>query len=198
MWHCFQSVYPFWEKLGLETKHIKHFFHSPRFLLGHTGFVSYDNPVSAQAAIQSMNGFQIGMKRLKVQLKRSKNDSKPYWACSPLRLEWEGLLVSGGGAPLMIRSPKAVCWQPWTLIPATLAGTACPEDSATAFCGSFASYRGQVCALVSSVLLWSLGAISWVSPPPLLYLKFAVFVTSVCWEGPTPNQPGEEGMGKCL
>jgi hypothetical protein len=51
---------------------------SPRFLLEHTGFVSYDNPVSAQAAIQSMNGFQIGMKRLKVQLKRSKNDSKPY------------------------------------------------------------------------------------------------------------------------
>lgn len=43
------------------------------------GFVSYDNPVSSQAAIQSMNGFQIGMKRLKVQLKRSKNDSKPYW-----------------------------------------------------------------------------------------------------------------------
>ncbi|KAG8430736.1 hypothetical protein GDO86_020063 [Hymenochirus boettgeri] len=42
------------------------------------GFISYDNPVSAQAAIQSMNGFQIGMKRLKVQLKRSKNDSKPY------------------------------------------------------------------------------------------------------------------------
>ncbi|KAH3728055.1 hypothetical protein DPMN_054001 [Dreissena polymorpha] len=42
------------------------------------GFVSYDNPVSAQAAIQAMNGFQIGMKRLKVQLKRAKNDSKPY------------------------------------------------------------------------------------------------------------------------
>ncbi|XP_041052518.1 CUGBP Elav-like family member 1 isoform X3 [Cetorhinus maximus] len=42
------------------------------------GFVSYDNPVSSQAAIQAMNGFQIGMKRLKVQLKRSKNDSKPY------------------------------------------------------------------------------------------------------------------------
>ncbi|KAJ8411258.1 hypothetical protein AAFF_G00172640 [Aldrovandia affinis] len=29
------------------------------------GFVSYDNAVSAQAAIQAMNGFQIGMKRLK-------------------------------------------------------------------------------------------------------------------------------------
>lgn len=43
------------------------------------GFVSYDNSVSAQNAIQAMNGFQIGMKRLKVQLKRSKNDSKPYW-----------------------------------------------------------------------------------------------------------------------
>ncbi|XP_076077244.1 CUGBP Elav-like family member 1-A isoform X13 [Mytilus galloprovincialis] len=42
------------------------------------GFVSYDNAVSAQAAIQAMNGFQIGMKRLKVQLKRPKNDGKPY------------------------------------------------------------------------------------------------------------------------
>jgi len=42
------------------------------------GFTSYDNPVSAQAAIQAMNGFQIGMKRLKVQLKRPKSDSKPY------------------------------------------------------------------------------------------------------------------------
>ncbi|KAI1283234.1 CUGBP Elav-like family member 2 [Halotydeus destructor] len=40
------------------------------------GFVSYDNPISAQAAIQSMNGYQIGAKRLKVQLKRSKD--KPY------------------------------------------------------------------------------------------------------------------------
>lgn len=50
------------------------------FLLFLLGFVSYDNPVSAQAAIQAMNGFQIGMKRLKVQLKRSKNDSKPYWS----------------------------------------------------------------------------------------------------------------------
>ncbi|CAG0898391.1 unnamed protein product [Darwinula stevensoni] len=42
------------------------------------GFVSYDNPLSAQAAIQAMNGFQIGTKRLKVQLKRSKDASKPY------------------------------------------------------------------------------------------------------------------------
>ncbi len=42
------------------------------------GFVSYDNPGSAQAAIQAMNGFQIGMKRLKVQLKRPKDANKPY------------------------------------------------------------------------------------------------------------------------
>ncbi|XP_022710010.1 CUGBP Elav-like family member 3 [Varroa jacobsoni] len=42
------------------------------------GFVSFDNPSSAQAAIQAMNGFQIGMKRLKVQLKRPKDASRPY------------------------------------------------------------------------------------------------------------------------
>ncbi|PIO23065.1 hypothetical protein AB205_0075770 [Aquarana catesbeiana] len=42
------------------------------------GFVSFDNPGSAQAAIQAMNGFQIGMKRLKVQLKRPKDANRPY------------------------------------------------------------------------------------------------------------------------
>ncbi|KAG5681536.1 hypothetical protein PVAND_010959 [Polypedilum vanderplanki] len=42
------------------------------------GFVSFDNVTSAQTAIQSMHGFQIGTKRLKVQLKRSKDASKPY------------------------------------------------------------------------------------------------------------------------
>ncbi|XP_076631186.1 CUGBP Elav-like family member bruno 3 isoform X6 [Colletes latitarsis] len=42
------------------------------------GFVSFDNPASAQTAIQAMNGFQIGMKRLKVQLKRPKDASRPY------------------------------------------------------------------------------------------------------------------------
>ncbi|UXI22759.1 secreted protein [Sarcoptes scabiei] len=40
------------------------------------GFVSFDNPSSAQLAIQTMNGFQIGLKRLKVQLKRKLE--KPY------------------------------------------------------------------------------------------------------------------------
>lgn len=43
-----------------------------------SGFVSFDNPTSAQAAIQAMNGFQIGMKRLKVQLKRPKDANRPY------------------------------------------------------------------------------------------------------------------------
>ncbi|XP_051999369.1 CUGBP Elav-like family member 3 isoform X2 [Xyrauchen texanus] len=42
------------------------------------GFVSFDNPGSAQTAIQAMNGFQIGMKRLKVQLKRPKDANRPY------------------------------------------------------------------------------------------------------------------------
>lgn len=42
------------------------------------GFVSFDNGSSAHAAIQAMHGFQIGTKRLKVQLKRNKDASKPY------------------------------------------------------------------------------------------------------------------------
>jgi len=43
-----------------------------------SGFVSFETPSAAQMAIQSMNGFQIGSRRLKVQLKRPKNDGKPY------------------------------------------------------------------------------------------------------------------------
>ncbi|XP_062231251.1 RNA-binding protein BRN1-like isoform X1 [Phragmites australis] len=43
------------------------------------GFVSYDNPASAQAAISMMNGFQLGGKKLKVQLKRDNSKhSKPF------------------------------------------------------------------------------------------------------------------------
>ncbi|VDL87102.1 unnamed protein product [Nippostrongylus brasiliensis] len=41
------------------------------------GFVSYDNAVSAQNAIAAMNGFQIGSKRLKVQLKNERNHPYP-------------------------------------------------------------------------------------------------------------------------
>ncbi|XP_037042751.1 CUGBP Elav-like family member 1 isoform X6 [Bradysia coprophila] len=42
------------------------------------GFVSFDNNDSAHAAIKAMHGFQIGTKRLKVQLKKPKDASKPY------------------------------------------------------------------------------------------------------------------------
>jgi CUG-BP- and ETR3-like factor len=34
------------------------------------GFVSYDSVIAAESAIEQMNGFQIGSKRLKVQHKR--------------------------------------------------------------------------------------------------------------------------------
>ncbi|KAL5279328.1 hypothetical protein ACFFRR_003734 [Megaselia abdita] len=43
------------------------------------GFVSYDNSNSAHAAIKAMNGFVIGTKRLKVQLKNKRETTaKPY------------------------------------------------------------------------------------------------------------------------
>eukprot|EP00002_Diphylleia_rotans_P026131 TRINITY_DN519_c0_g1_i4.p1 TRINITY_DN519_c0_g1~~TRINITY_DN519_c0_g1_i4.p1 ORF type:complete len:364 (-),score=77.18 TRINITY_DN519_c0_g1_i4:301-1392(-) len=45
------------------------------------GFVTYDNTTSAEIAIRSMNGFQIGNKRLKVQHKRvdgASSGSQPY------------------------------------------------------------------------------------------------------------------------
>lgn len=42
------------------------------------GFVSYDNPMSAKNAIQAMNGFQIGNRRLKVELKKPRTEGKPY------------------------------------------------------------------------------------------------------------------------
>ena len=42
------------------------------------GFVSYDNPNSAQTAIAAMNGFQVGTKKLKVQLKRPRELRKPF------------------------------------------------------------------------------------------------------------------------
>jgi len=48
------------------------------FTDGMLGFVSYDNPGSAQAAIHAMNGYQIGTKRLKVHLKRPKTEAKLY------------------------------------------------------------------------------------------------------------------------
>eukprot|EP00268_Persea_americana_P044445 TRINITY_DN4493_c0_g1_i11.p1 TRINITY_DN4493_c0_g1~~TRINITY_DN4493_c0_g1_i11.p1 ORF type:complete len:463 (-),score=90.15 TRINITY_DN4493_c0_g1_i11:1392-2699(-) len=42
------------------------------------GFVSYDSPEAAQSAINMMNGWQLGGKKLKVQLKRDNKQTKPY------------------------------------------------------------------------------------------------------------------------
>jgi len=47
------------------------------------GFVSYDSTMSAESAIEQMNGFQIGNKRLKVQHKRV-NNSMPLEANIPI------------------------------------------------------------------------------------------------------------------
>ena len=56
------------------------------------GFVSYDNPQSANHAIQAMNGFQIGIKRLKVQLKKSKN-----MMMMGMMANTNGIMLSGPG-----------------------------------------------------------------------------------------------------
>ena len=44
-----------------------------------SGFVSYDNPQSATAAIMGLNGFQIGNKRLKVEHKKPREPRKLFW-----------------------------------------------------------------------------------------------------------------------
>lgn len=43
-----------------------------------SGFVSYDNAPSADAAIKGMNGFQVGRKRLKVQHKKEKGQGPMF------------------------------------------------------------------------------------------------------------------------
>jgi CUG-BP- and ETR3-like factor len=40
--------------------------------------VSYDSTAAAQAAINMMNGYQLGGKKLKVQLKRENKQNKPF------------------------------------------------------------------------------------------------------------------------
>ena len=70
--------------------HLRQFFSSYGFLVSATvvkdrqtnlskgfGFVSYDNPYSAHSAVAHMNGFMVGSKRLKVQLKRGEQDEAP-------------------------------------------------------------------------------------------------------------------------
>lgn len=48
-----------------------------------SGFVSYNNPDSAEQAIKSMNGFVVGHKRLKVEQKKDKNSVMPPSAAHP-------------------------------------------------------------------------------------------------------------------
>ena len=43
------------------------------------GFVSFDNSMSAQAAIQAMNGMMIGGKQLRVQIKTPRGEAgRPF------------------------------------------------------------------------------------------------------------------------
>jgi CUG-BP- and ETR3-like factor len=43
------------------------------------GFVSYDNAISANAAIQAMNGMMIGGKQLRVQVKTARGEAgRPF------------------------------------------------------------------------------------------------------------------------
>ena len=52
--------------------------HSLYYII-YTGFVSFDKPRSAEAAIQAMNGFNIGGKRLQVEHKtRSSSSNNAY------------------------------------------------------------------------------------------------------------------------
>ncbi|KAI7744233.1 hypothetical protein M8C21_000991, partial [Ambrosia artemisiifolia] len=42
------------------------------------GFVSYETPAAAESAISMMNGYQLGGKKLKVQLKRDNKQNQPH------------------------------------------------------------------------------------------------------------------------
>ena len=53
------------------------------FVCRPTGFVSYNNPESAEQAIKSMNGFVVGHKRLKVEQKKDKGNMMPPSAAHP-------------------------------------------------------------------------------------------------------------------
>lgn len=60
------------------------------------GFVSYDTPSSADEAIKSMNGFQIGTKRLKVAHKRVHSDGMSPTQLSPLVIGTQQQQGGGG------------------------------------------------------------------------------------------------------
>ena len=74
------------------------------------GFVSYDSIMSAELAIEQMNGFQIGNKRLKVQHKRVSHRPPQTGLANPEPLERGGNMAlmpqdqfypqGGGGSPM--------------------------------------------------------------------------------------------------
>jgi len=72
--------------------------------------------MSAQAAIQSMNGFQIGMKRLKVQLKRPKDASRPYWPVVSSQVNyvvlWRYGVISADVAHIAVSNCMSVSYLP--------------------------------------------------------------------------------------
>ena len=72
-------------------------------LVSRLGFVSYDNPASAQAAINQMNGYQIGMKRLKVQLKKLRNEAINSTNPIPTQV---ATATAGGGPGATAHSPN--------------------------------------------------------------------------------------------
>jgi len=56
------------------------------------GFVSYDSTMAAEAAIEQMNGFQIGSKRLKVQHKRVNSNGMQKFHNPPLNNAGHGMM----------------------------------------------------------------------------------------------------------
>lgn len=75
------------------------------------GFVSFDNPTSAQAAIQAMNGFQIGMKRLKVScdlsLKSTPTREQAYFCVSFSFFYYIHLWTGAHSLSLSLSSPPS-------------------------------------------------------------------------------------------
>ncbi|KAK2500912.1 hypothetical protein MC885_018124 [Smutsia gigantea] len=89
------------------------------------GFVSFDNPASAQAAIQAMNGFQIGMKRLKVwrQQRKGRLPSPHDWPQPSLPQPW-GLDWALGQK--LLHGPGGTGHQPTPTTPPLLRGLLAP------------------------------------------------------------------------
>jgi CUG-BP- and ETR3-like factor len=80
------NVFIFHLPIDWTEMHLRNYFHPFGFILSVTiirdrqtmvtkgyGFVSYDNPFSAQSAVAGLNGFMVDGKKLKVQVKKESN-----------------------------------------------------------------------------------------------------------------------------